>query len=130
MGKDKSAMRLMWGFFCGCILMGLTSNISEAVTPKVWKTSSFDEFSKGESERIAIENPGRILLASSYKTYAKIGESAVWSLVESKDGKTLYAGTGSKAEIYKIAVDPESATGKAELFASLEGSTIQAMLLG
>ncbi|MCA9444082.1 MAG: hypothetical protein KC964_25035, partial [Candidatus Omnitrophica bacterium] len=42
----------------------------------------------------------------------------------------LYAGTGSKAEIYKIAVDPESATGKAELFASLEGSTIQAMLLG
>ena len=130
MGKEMTTMRLLWASLCGSLLMTFSLLPAVGVTPKVWKTATFEEFSKGESERVAIENPGRIRLASSYRTYAKVGESAIWSVVESTDGKTLYAGTGNKAEIYKIAIDPKSATGKAELFASLEGRTIQALILG
>ena len=130
MGKEMSAMRLLCAVLYGFLFCNLTIISALGVSPEVWRVGSFDEFSKGESERIAIENPGRILLASSYKTYCEIGESAIWCLVESSDGKTIYAGTGSKAEIYKISVDPNAATGEATLFASLEGSTIQTMRLG
>lgn len=130
MGKQSSAAPLRWLKLSLLFLaMGL-SHAGYGVTPEIWRVASFEDFSAGEGERVAIEHPGRILLAPSYRVFAEVGESTVWSLVESPDGKTLYLGTGNKAEIYKVAVEPKSATGKAELFASLEGSTIQTMLLG
>jgi len=99
-----------------------------AVTPQVWRTSTYDEFAVGEVEKVSIHHPGEIRLAPSSKAYSKIKDPSVWSLVESPDGKTLYAGTGNKAKIYKIAVDPKAATAEAVLFADLDGSAVHAML--
>jgi hypothetical protein len=115
-----------------CLLatLAFVSGSGFAVSPEVWRTSSYAEFAQGEAEKVSILNPGDIRLAPSFHAYSKIPESGVWSLLESRDGKTLYAGTGNRARVYKIAADAESATAEAQVFADLDGNAIYAMTEG
>ena len=103
---------------------------ASAVSSEVWKTSTYKEFAEGDSEKVAIVNPGEIRLSPSHNLFAKIPESSVWSLVESKDGGTLYAGTGNRARIYKVTREAEAATAEAKLFADLEGNAIHGLVMG
>lgn len=106
------------------------SSAAQAVAPEVWRVSTYDEFAKGESERVSITHPGEIRLAPSYKDYSEVSEPSVWSLLESPDGTTLYAGTGNSAKIFKVAVDPNAATAEAKLLADLDGNAVYALALG
>jgi hypothetical protein len=103
---------------------------SQGITPETWRVSSYTEFAEGEAQRVAIEHPGNILLSPSYSVFSKIHDPAVWSLAESADGTTLYAGTGNSAKIYKLAADTKAATAEAKLFADLEGNAVYALLGG
>jgi hypothetical protein len=101
-----------------------------AVTPEVWRVSTFGEFADGTAERVAILHPGDVQLSPSYEEFSSVKDPAIWSLAESPDGKVLYAGTGNSAKIYKIASETESTTSEAKLFADLDGNAVYALLSG
>jgi hypothetical protein len=112
------------------IVLGIVPTPSPAVSPESWKISSYADYAGGETERVTIRNPGEVALSPSYTLYSKVGESAIWSLVESSDGSTLYLGTGNRARIYTVTTEVESTTADAKLFADLDGNVVQAMAFG
>lgn len=123
--------RLRISVKAACLACGIFAyDAAFAVAPEIWRISSFEEFSGGEAEKVSILNPGEIELAPSFHAYSKIPEAGVWSLLESGDGKTVYAGTGNRARIFKIASDTGSATAEAEVFADLDGNAIYALVEG
>ena len=102
---------------------------SFAVAPEVWKVSSYSEFAEGEAENVSIVHPGQIHLAPSLKAFTNVKDAAVWSMIQSTDGQTLYLGTGNSGKVYKVAASPDSTTAEAKLFADLDGNAVYTMLL-
>ena len=126
----KMTCRSVRGFLPVAALLLLTGFQASAVTPQSWKTSSYEDFNGGDAEKVAILNPGQIRLSPSYRLFSKVDESAVWSLIEARNGKTLYAGTGNRARIYKISAETKDTTSSAKLLADLDGNAVQALAEG
>ncbi len=91
-----------------------------ASTTGFWEMSSFTDFLKGKFESVALGRDGRLSLAPEVKSVFSSEQPVIWSVVAAADG-TLYAATGHRGRIYKIAPDGSSSllwtADKPEVFA-------------
>jgi len=92
-----------WLFFMITVFCAIPAHSTQT---EIWKTSSFDEFSRGESDRVSLTSTGEILLAPKMEPVLtlKDKELFVWALAEDSRGN-LYAGTGEEGKIFKITPD-------------------------
>ena len=75
-------------------------------SPMVWRQESAEAFERGRLDGVAVSTRGEITLAPSIQKARSLDATYVWSLLAAKDA--LYAGTGDRGIVYRIA--GESAT--------------------
>ncbi|MCS7315726.1 MAG: hypothetical protein RMI94_11055 [Bryobacterales bacterium] len=99
------------------------AGISWASSPTTWESSSWRDFVTGRFQGVALSRDGRLMLAPRLETVFAADQPVVWSVVRAPDG-TLYAGTGHRGRLYRIAPG-----GRAELLWSAEQPEIFALAL-
>jgi len=75
-------------------------------SPMVWRQESAEAFERGQLDGVAVSTRGEVTLAPSIQKVCSLDATYVWSLLAAKDA--LYAGTGDRGVVYRIA--GESAT--------------------
>jgi len=91
------------------ILMALTlfilnTQLSYAVTTKMWANTDPVDLSKGKLQNVSVNSLGRFTLSPGKNKINEIPATYVWSLVA--DGTdSLFAGTGNPGSIFKVSHD-------------------------
>lgn len=67
-----------------------------------WEMNSYNDFIKGKFTGISLSREGRLSLAPKVDTLFTSDQPVIWSVAETADG-TLYAATGHRGRVYKIA---------------------------
>lgn len=92
----------------------------DAATTTTWEMSSYSDFIRGRFDGVALDRDGRLSLAPKLDSIFSSGQAVIWSLAKAPDGR-VYAGTGHRGRIYKIAPDGSSSlvwtADQAEVFA-------------
>lgn len=77
--------------------------------PTVWKQTSRTEFSLGTMENTSATTKDALILAGSLKPLYESPETYVWCVLPDGNGN-VYAGTGNRGIIYKVAADGKAST--------------------
>ncbi len=114
LGCVLSAARLALALAC-CSLAAL-----QAATTTTWELSTYQDLIKGRFSGVALDRDGRLTLAPKLDSVFSSGQAVIWSLAKAPDG-SLYAGTGHRGRVYRIAPGGASAllwtADQAEVFA-------------
>src|SRR5947207_2696495 len=98
----------------------LTVVALNAATTTTWEMSSYQDFIKGRFRGVALDRDGRLTLAPKLESVFSSGQAVVWSIAKAPDG-SIYAGTGHRGRVYRIAPDGSSTliwtSDQAEVFA-------------
>lgn len=91
-----------------------------AATTTTWEMSTYQDFIKGRFHDVALDRDGRLTLAPKLDSIFSSGQAVIWSLAKAPDG-SIYAGTGHRGRVYRIAADGSSTlvwtADQAEVFA-------------
>jgi sugar lactone lactonase YvrE len=105
---------MRWGVLVVAILVcsgGLS--MVQAVGPKAWVQSSYEDFEAGEITSVSLTDMGEISLSRElrqiYPADAASESSYVWALDEAPDG-TIYASVGSEGRVVRITREGEATT--------------------
>jgi len=90
---------------------------------RVWLSDSATDFSAGEARGVSVTGDGALALSRKIQPVAGIGEAAIYTAVEAKDG-TIYLGTGDAGKVLRITGD------RAETAASLPEKEVTSLALG
>jgi hypothetical protein len=94
-----------------------------AVKTATWRHQSSEEFAKGETDQVAISSEDHLTLAPKITEVLPSKEDVVFvNAMAATDDGIVYAATGTKGVIYKIA------DGKAQKFTTLDGQHIFSLL--
>lgn len=93
-------------FFAAVPVLVLAVSLSAATTT-TWEMSTYSDFIKGRFHNLALDRDGRLTLAPRLDTVFTSGQPIIWSLAAAPDG-TVYAGTGHRGRVYRIAPDGSS----------------------
>ena len=96
-----------------------------AATTTAWELNSWQDLIHGRFTGVALDRNGRLSVAPAMTPVFTPGQPAVWSLAQAPDG-SVYAGTGNRGRVYRIAPDGSSAvvwnSDQPEVFAVAAGS--------
>lgn len=101
----------------------MVAGISPASSPTTWELSSWRDFVTGRFQGVALSRDGRLMLAPRLETVFAADQPVIWAIVRAPDG-TLYAGTGHRGRVYRIASD-----GRAELLWTADQPEVFALAL-
>ncbi len=101
----------------------VASAISPASSPTAWELNSWRDFVTGRFQGVALTRDGRLMLGPRLETVFAADQPVIWSVVRAPDG-SLYAGTGHRGRVYRIAPG-----GQAELLWSAEQPEVFALAL-
>ena len=73
-----------------------------AATTTTWEMSAYQDFIKGRFNGVSLDRDGRLTLAPKLDSVFASGQSIIWSVAKAPDG-TVYAGTGHRGRVYRIA---------------------------
>ena len=90
----------------------------------IWRLSTFDEFSKGEAEGIALLSTGGLTLAPRSHVLARIEARCLWPIAVAPDG-SVYSGSWADGCLRRTA--PE---GETEVVLETDDAAIQAIVVG
>jgi sugar lactone lactonase YvrE len=71
--------------------------------------NSYQDFVKGRFTGVALDRDGRLLLAPKLETLFASGQPVIWAVAQAPDG-SLYAATGHRGHVYRIAPDGTSSS--------------------
>lgn len=75
------------------------------VTTSVWEQNSYQDFSTGKPKNISLTSLDQVTLSKALESIeSNIPEVRIWCIVRDSKGN-IYAGTGDKGKVYKIAFD-------------------------
>src|SRR5208283_21410 len=110
---------------CWLLVRSLAALVSiggglNAATTTTWEMSSYQDFIRGRFNGVALDRDGRLTVAPKLDSVFSSGQAVIWSLAKAPDG-SIYAGTGHRGRVYKIAPDGPSSlvwtADQAEVFA-------------
>ena len=104
------------------ILLGLWLPLAPAVTPATWNHASEADFTPGKFASAVVTSHGELMLARDVKCLLKSQDAPPVVTAVAAAGNAIYAGSGSKGEIYKIE------GGKAAMWAQLPSTTVCSLL--
>jgi sugar lactone lactonase YvrE len=78
-----------------------------AATTTTWELNSWQDLVRGRFDGVALDRDGRLSLAPEMTPVFTSGQPAIWSVALAPDG-SLYAGTGNRGRVYRIAPDGAS----------------------
>ncbi len=93
--------------FAAAVLMCAT--IVAAATTTTWEMNSYQDFVRGKFSGVALDRDGRLLLAPKLETVFASGQPVIWAVAQAPDG-SLYAATGHRGHVYKVAPDGTSSS--------------------
>lgn len=98
----------------------LATGVVRAATTTTWEMSTYQDFIKGRFSGVALDRDGRLTLAPKLQDLFSSGQAIIWSVAKAPDG-SVYAGTGHRGHVYRIAPDGTSTliwtADQAEVFA-------------
>jgi hypothetical protein len=89
------------------VLLFLTPLIASASSTSFWEMSSFTDFIAGKLDGVALSRDGHLTQAPKLDTVFDSGQPVIWSVVPGAAG-TIYAATGHRGRVYKIAANGTS----------------------
>lgn len=100
-------------------LAGLLLSPAQGVETETWRQSSFEDFSQGTRERIALRSDGLLTLSPELKELLDTSADAIWALAADSKGNVYTAAPSPESEKLRIfRISPE---GKAESIAEVDG---------
>jgi len=78
-----------------------------AATTATWELNSWQDLVRGRFDGVALDRDGRLTLAPEMMPLFTSGQPAIWSVAQAPDG-SVYAGTGNRGRVYRIAPDGTS----------------------
>lgn len=91
-----------------------------AATTTTWEMSTYQDFIKGRFHDVSLDRDGRLTLAPKLDSIFSSGQAVIWSVAKAPDG-AIYAGTGHRGRVYRIAPNGSSTlvwtADQAEVFA-------------
>ncbi len=88
-------------------ILGSCVSALRAATTTTWEMSSYQDFIKGRFNGISLDRDGRLTLAPKLDSVFESGQAIIWSVAKAPDG-SIYAGTGHRGRLYRIAPDGTS----------------------
>ena len=79
----------------------------DAATTTTWELNSWQDLVRGRFDGVALDRDGRLSLAPEMTPVFTSGQPAIWSVAHAPDG-SVYAGTGNRGRVYRIAPDGTS----------------------
>jgi hypothetical protein len=73
-----------------------------AATTTTWEMSTYQDFIKGRFNGVSLDRDGRLTLAPKLESVFASGQAVIWSVAKAPDG-SIYAGTGHRGRVYRIA---------------------------
>jgi len=89
------------------LLAGAMCVAALASTTATWEMNSWQDFVRGRFTGLALDRDGRLTLAPAMVPKLQSGQTAVWAVARGADG-AVYAGTGNRGRLYRIARDGKS----------------------
>jgi WD40 repeat protein len=91
-----------------CLLLAGVAALSlSAATTTTWELNSWQDLVRGRFDGVALDRDGRLTLAPEMTPVFTSGQPAIWSVAQAPDG-SVYAGTGNRGRVYRIAPDGTS----------------------
>ena len=97
-GERRMRMKIKIGLV---LLLIISSSNSGAVTTRVWRQTSREEFDAGKLECVSTTSRGDILLAPLVEEFDDTGELYIWALAADAKGN-IFAGTGNGGKIFRL----------------------------
>jgi hypothetical protein len=85
----------------------LTTLVASASSTSFWEMSSFSDFIAGKLDGVALSRDGHLTQAPQLDTVFDSGQPVIWSVVPGASG-TIYAATGHRGRVYRIAANGTS----------------------
>jgi len=101
----------------------LAAALGFASSPTTWELSSWRDFAGGRFFGVSLSRDGRLTLGPRLDTVLSTDQPVVWTVIQAPEG-TLYAGTGHRGQVYRVAP-----SGRAELLWSAEQPEVFALAL-
>jgi sugar lactone lactonase YvrE len=92
---------------CAAVLALVMAAPLGAGSSAAWESNTYADFIKGKFTGLSLTRDGRLTLAPKMDALFASGEAGVWCLAAAPDG-SLYAGTGHRGRVYRIAADGKS----------------------
>ena len=81
---------------------------------KTWEMTTFQDFSEGTLQSVAITRDGRLIPAPRLDVLFASDQPAIWAVVQDSSG-VIYAGTGNRGRVFRI-----DSSGKSQIYWSAE----------
>ncbi len=88
-------------------LISLFAAAACAATTQTWEMTNYQDFLRGRIAGLTLTKDGRLKLGPKFEEVFTSDQAQIWSVVRSSDG-TLYAGTGNRGRLYRIAPNGQS----------------------
>jgi hypothetical protein len=96
----------LWAFFL-LPLAALSPSLLASETA-TWEMNSYIDFVRGRFDGVSLDRDGRLSLAPKVETVFTSDQPVIWSVAQAPDG-ALYAATGHRGRVYRIAQDGRAA---------------------
>ena len=116
------ALTIISTILTSLLLNFANTGIATASTTKYWTQSTYEEFTKGDANNVAICSNGTIELTPKTEDIEGISASYIWCMTTDKKGN-VFAGTGNPGYVYQISDKKKAVI----MFEAPEGFQIQSI---